>query len=64
METNFTAISACFNNIGPGFAGVGPASNFSGYSDFTTLVLSVAMLMGRLEIYPILLIFFPRKISR
>ena len=64
METNFTAVSACFNNIGPGFAGVGPASNFSGYSDFTTLVLSVAMLMGRLEIYPILLIFFPRKISR
>ncbi len=64
METNFTAVSACFNNIGPGFAGVGPTSNFSCYTDFSTLILSVAMLMGRLEIYPILLIFFPRKISR
>lgn len=64
METNFTAVSACFNNIGPGFAGVGPTSNFSGYTDFSTFVLSVAMLMGRLEIYPILLTFFPRKITK
>ena len=64
METNFTAVTACFNNIGPGFAGVGPTSNFSGYSDFSTLLLSLAMLMGRLEIYPILLTFFPGKITR
>ena len=64
METNFTAISACFNNIGPGFAGVGPTANFSGYTDFSTFVLSIAMLMGRLELYPILLTFFPRKIIR
>lgn len=64
METNFTAVTACFNNIGPGFAGVGPASNFSGYTNFSTLLLSFAMLMGRLEIYPILLTFFPGKITR
>ena len=64
METNFTAVSACFNNIGPGFAAVGPTSNFSVYSDFSTFLLSVAMLMGRLEIYPILLTFFPRKITK
>lgn len=64
FETNFTAVSACFNNIGPGFAGVGPASNFSGYTDFSTLMLSFAMLMGRLEIYPILLICFPGKIAQ
>jgi trk system potassium uptake protein TrkH len=64
LETNFTAVTACFNNIGPGFAGVGPTSNFSGYTDFSTLLLSFAMLMGRLEIYPILLICFPGKIAK
>jgi len=64
METNMTAVAACFNNIGPGFAGVGPTSNFSGYTDFSTLLLSFAMLMGRLEIYPILLICFPKKIVK
>ena len=64
FETNFTAVSACFNNIGPGFAAVGPTSNFSGYTDFSTILLSFAMLMGRLEIYPILLICFPGKIAK
>lgn len=59
FETNFTAVAACFNNVGPGLAGVGPASNFSAYSDFSTIILSIAMLLGRLEIFPILLIFTP-----
>ncbi len=52
--TNFSASAACFNNIGPGLSAVGPAANFAGYSVFSKLVLSVAMLLGRLEIYPIL----------
>lgn len=52
--TNFSAAASCFNNIGPGLAAVGPASNYAGYSVFSKLVLSLAMLLGRLEIYPIL----------
>ncbi len=59
LETNFTAAVACFNNIGPGLAGVGPASSFAGYSAGSKLVLSFAMLLGRLEIYPLLVIFAP-----
>lgn len=64
FETNFTAVTACYNNIGPGLAGVGPASNFAAYSVFSKLVLSVAMLLGRLEIFPILLIFTPHLWKR
>lgn len=52
--TNFSASAACFNNIGPGLGAVGPAANYAGYSVFSKFVLSVAMLLGRLEIYPIL----------
>lgn len=59
FETNFTAVSACFNNIGPGLAGVGPMSSFAGYSDAATVLLTLAMLLGRLEIFPILLLFTP-----
>lgn len=59
FETNFSAVAACFNNIGPGFGAVGPASNFAAYSPFSKIVLSIAMLLGRLEIYPILLVFTP-----
>ncbi|MBR2336524.1 MAG: TrkH family potassium uptake protein [Clostridia bacterium] len=59
LETNLSAVVACFNNVGPGLAGVGPASNFSIYTDFSTVVLTFAMLLGRLEIYPILLTLLP-----
>jgi len=59
FETNFTAVSACINNVGPGFAGVGPASNFSAYTGFSKIMLSFAMLLGRLELYPILLALMP-----
>lgn len=59
FETNFTATAACFNNIGPGLAGVGPASSFAAYTPFSKIVLSFAMLLGRLEIFPIMLIFTP-----
>lgn len=56
IVTNFSASAACFNNIGPGLAAVGPAANYAGYSVFSKLVLSLAMLLGRLEIYPILFV--------
>jgi trk system potassium uptake protein TrkH len=56
VEANLSAVLACFNNIGPGLAEVGPTSNFSCYSDLSTFVLTVAMLAGRLEIFPILVL--------
>lgn len=59
VETNFSATVACFNNIGPGLGVVGPAGNYSEYSILSKLVLSVAMLFGRLEIFPLLLCFSP-----
>ncbi len=52
--TNISAAASCFNNIGPGLGAVGPASNYAGYSVFSKIVLSFAMLLGRLEIYPVL----------
>ena len=57
VGTNFTAVLACFNNIGPGLEAVGPTCNFSAYSDLSKLVLSFDMLAGRLEIFPILVLF-------
>ncbi len=57
VETNLSATLACFNNIGPGMAAVGPMCNFSIYSPLSKLVLSAAMLAGRLEIFPILILF-------
>ena len=59
LETNLSATLACFNNIGPGLAAVGPASNYAAYSPASKLVLSLAMLLGRLEIYPLLLTLAP-----
>ena len=59
FETNFTAVAATFNNIGPGLGKVGPVSNFSAYSILSKVVLSLDMLIGRLEIFPILLLFAP-----
>ena len=57
IGTNFSAVLCTFNNIGPGFEAVGPTCNFSAYSDLSKLVLSWAMLAGRLEIFPILVLF-------
>ena len=56
LETNLSAVLACFNNIGPGLASVGPMCNYSNYSDFSKLILSIDMLAGRLEIFPILVL--------
>ena len=49
FETNVSAALACFNNVGPGLAGVGPVENYAAYSDFSKLILSGAMLLGRLD---------------
>ena len=59
FETNFSAVAACINNIGPGFGMVGPAGSFAAYSWLSKLGLSLAMLLGRLEIYPILFALIP-----
>ena len=56
IETNLSAVLCTFNNIGPGLASVGPMCNFSGYSDFSKIVLSINMLAGRLEIFPVLVL--------
>ena len=56
FETNFSAVLACFNNIGPGMAAVGPTCNFTAYSVFSKIILSINMLAGRLEIFPILVL--------
>ena len=57
VGTNFSAVLCTFNNIGPGLEAVGPTCNFSAYSDLSKLVLCWAMLAGRLEIFPILVLF-------
>ena len=58
--TNISAVFACFNNIGPGLDAVGPTCNFAGFSVFSKLVLIADMLAGRLEIFPILVLFSKR----
>ena len=57
IGTNFSAVLACFNNIGPGLEAVGPTCNYGHFSDLSKLILSADMLAGRLEIFPILLLF-------
>ena len=57
VGTNFSAVLCTFNNIGPGLEAVGPTCNFSQFSDLSKLVLSWAMLAGRLEIFPMLILF-------
>lgn len=57
LTTNLTAVLSCFNNIGPGLNLVGPMENFGLYSDWVKVVLSLAMLTGRLEIFPMFLLF-------
>ena len=57
LITNISAVSACFNNIGPGFEAVGPTCNFAGFGIFSKLILILDMIAGRLEIFPILVLF-------
>jgi trk system potassium uptake protein TrkH len=59
FTSSFTAIAATINNIGPGLEVVGPFGNFGGFSDLSKLVMTFDMLLGRLEIFPLLLLFSP-----
>ena len=54
LEANLTAAISCFNNVGPGFQAIGPFSSYAAYSPASKLVLSAAMLLGRLEVYPLI----------
>ncbi len=64
LEANFSATVSCFNNVGPGLGAVGPAANYSAYSTFSTVVLTLGMLLGRLEIFPIIVLLLPGTWSR
>lgn len=57
LETNISAAASCFNNVGPALGAAGPASSYAEYSVISKITLSIAMLLGRLEIYPLLLLF-------
>lgn len=57
FTTNFTASMSCLCNIGPGFEAVGPYASFAAYSGFSKILLTITMLVGRLEILPVLVLF-------
>lgn len=59
LETNISVVASAFNNIGPAFGAAGPASNYAMFSPFSKIVLSFAMLFGRLEVFPLILTFSP-----
>lgn len=59
LETNVTAVVSCLSNIGPGLDVVGPAGNFSQFSNISKIILSMDMLFGRLEFFPMILLFSP-----
>ena len=61
IETNFSAMAACFNNIGPGLGMVSPSASFVDYSAFSKIVLSVVMLLGRLELSPLMIAITPSE---
>ncbi len=64
VATNLSAVIACFNNIGPGFDAVGPTCNYASFGALSKIVLIVDMLAGRLEIFPILVLFLPNAWKR
>ncbi len=59
LVTNFTSVATTINNVGPGLGMVGPTGNFAGFSGFAKIVLIFDMLAGRLELFPVLLLFTP-----
>ena len=59
LITNFTASLTCVSNVGPGYGAVGPAGSFAGYGPFAKLCCCFLMLAGRLELYPLFVIFHP-----
>lgn len=58
--TNFSAVLTCISNVGPAFEAVGPYACFAGYSEFSIIALTLTMLLGRLEILPVLILFSRR----
>ena len=64
MQEAIGAVLTCFNNVGPAFWRLSPVGNFSELSYFTKLVLSFLMLAGRLEIYPMLIVFYYKAWKR
>lgn len=64
FETNISATVSCVNNVGPAFSVAGPASNYAAFSPLSKIVLSFAMLFGRLEIYPMLIALSPSTWSK
>ena len=59
IETSFSAVASCLNNIGPGLGKVGPVENYTVYSPISLIILSFDMLFGRLEIFPMIMLFSP-----
>lgn len=59
FSTSFTAVTTCINNIGPGLEKVGPTENFASFSNLSKIVLVIDMLLGRLECFPIIILFSP-----
>ena len=59
LVTNFTAIAATINNVGPGLGAVGPMGSYAFFSGFSKCILSFVMLAGRLELFPMLILFYP-----
>ena len=59
FNTTLSAVLACFNNVGPGIGLVGPMGNYGFFTPFSKLLLSFDMLLGRLEIFPMLVLFSP-----
>lgn len=64
LTTTFTSVATCVSNVGPGFNLVGPTCNFSFFSAPTKLLLSFCMLMGRLELFPMLILLYPSTWKR
>lgn len=58
--TNFSAVLTCISNVGPAFEAVGPYSSFAAYSSFSKIVLTFTMMIGRLEILPVMILFHPK----
>ncbi len=64
LTTHFSASLTCISNVGPGFSQVGPTLTFADYSGFSKMVLAIEMIAGRLELFPVLVLFSPRAWRR
>ena len=60
IQTSFSSVLTCLSNVGPGLGALGPSGSFACLSPVSTLFLSITMLVGRLEIFPILMLFSSR----